>query len=495
MSDGTISARLQVFGERPGPRINPAIHGQFAEHLGNCIEGGLWVGEESSIPNTRGIRDDVVGALKALQVPVLRWPGGCFADEYCWRDGIGPRASRPRRINTHWGGVIETNQFGTHEFMDLCERIGAEPYVAGNLGSATPREMLEWVEYLTCDQPSTLVELRRQNGRKEPWRVPYFGVGNESWGCGGSMRAEFYADQFRRYATYVKSYSGNQIARIACGPGGEDYGWTEVLMAQARSQMEGLSLHWYSLPTGRWEKKGSATNFGEAEWHSTLARAARIEEVVAKNAAIMDRHDPERRVGLVVDEWGTWYDADPGTPPGFLRQQSTLRDALVAAVTLSALHAHAARVTMANVAQMVNVLQAMILTDGERMLLTPSYHAFDLYKQHQGGLSVPLEHDAPDYALGGESVRCLHGSASRDAAGALHVTLSNLDPRRELELVVSGLSGPIRGSVLTASSMNAHNTFSNPDVVAVRPFTGFRTDAAATRVVLPPMSLVLLSAT
>jgi len=352
--------------------IEKYIYGHFAEHLGRCIYEGFWVGQDSPIPNTRGIRNDVVEALRKIKPPVLRWPGGCFADEYHWKDGIGPRERRPARVNTHWGGVTENNHFGTHEFMDLCEQLGADPYICGNVGSGTVQEMAEWVEYITFAGKSEMADLRRQNGREEPWRLPFFGVGNENWGCGGHMRPEYYADLYRRYQTYVRHYSGNRVYKVACGPTG-DYRWTEVLMREAGRWMDGLSLHYYTLP-GTWEKKGSATQFDESEWFSTLRNALHMEELIRRHSAIMDRYDPQRRVGLIVDEWGTWYDVEPGTNPGFLYQQNTLRDALVAGIHLNIFNNHAERVKMANIAQTVNVLQAMILTDGPRMIVTPTYH-------------------------------------------------------------------------------------------------------------------------
>ena len=311
-------ASLQIRADSPGVKVNRNIYGHFAEHLGRCIYEGIWVGEDSPIPNTRGIRNDVVEALRQLQIPVLRWPGGCFADEYHWRDGIGPREDRPKLINTHWGGVVENNHFGTHEFMDLCEQIGAEPYICGNVGSGTVQEMMNWVEYLTSDADSPMANLRRANGREEPWKLTFFGVGNESWGCGGSMRPEYYADLYRRYNTFVKNYSGNNIYRIACGANDEDYQWTEVLMSRAGRKMNGLSLHYYTIPTGNWGSKGSATEFDEALYHSTLKRTLHMDELVTKHSEIMDEHDPGKRVGMVIDEWGIWTDVEPGTNPRFL---------------------------------------------------------------------------------------------------------------------------------------------------------------------------------
>lgn len=487
-------AALVIRADQPKGVINRNLQGQFAEHLGRLIYEGLWVGEDSSIPNTRGLRNDVVGALKELHIPVLRWPGGCFADEYHWRDGIGPRDQRPRRPNASWGGV-DTNAFGTHEFMELCELLGTEPYINGNLGSGTPQEMMEWIEYMTSDSDSSLARLRRQNGRDKPWKVPYFAVGNESWGCGGEMRPEHYADEYRRYATFIKDYSGNHIQKLAVGSHDDYYAWTEVLMAQAARQMQGLSLHYYTLPTGNWARKGSATAFEEKEWHATLVRTLRIEEFIQKHSAIMDKYDPQKRVGLMVDEWGTWYDREPGKDMGALYQQNTLRDAVVAAINLNIFNQHADRVQMANIAQMVNVLQAMVLTDKEKMVLTPTYYVFKMYKVHQGATLIPIDLSAPEYKIDQASVPSLSASASRDKDGKLHLTIVNLDPNRSAEIttkVTGATVSDITGEVLTAATMNAMNTFDNPNALKPAPFTSYKVQASQVMLSISPKSVVTL---
>jgi alpha-N-arabinofuranosidase len=491
-----LKAELTIRADQPKGKINRNLYGQFAEHLGRCIYEGLWVGGESGIPNTRGIRSDVVAALRALQVPVLRWPGGCFADEYHWRDGIGPRSERPKRINTHWGGVIETNAFGTHEFLDLCEQIGADPYVSANVGSGTPQEMMEWVEYMTSSSDSSLAQLRRRNGREKPWRIPYLGVGNENWGCGGNMTPEYYSGEYRRFSTFAKNYGENRLFRIACGSNGEDYNWTEVLMAQAARRTQGLSLHYYTVPTGNWRAKGSATAFGEPEYHATLARTLRIEGILDKHIAIMDKHDPEKRVGLMVDEWGTWYDPEPGREPGFLYQQNSLRDAIVAAVNLDVFNRRSDRIAMANIAQLVNVLQAMILTDKEKMVLTPTYHVFEMYKVHQDATFIPVELTAPPYVLGEASVPSLDASASRDSAGVLHVSLVNLDPNRPAAVsasVTGLLPRSVTGRVLTAPAVNTVNTFDRPDAVVPVPLSGVKVEGGTIRLTLPSKSVAVLT--
>jgi alpha-N-arabinofuranosidase len=491
-----FKAELVIRADQPKSTINRNIYGHFAEHLGRCVYEGIWVGDESSIPNTRGIRNDVVAALKSMNIPVLRWPGGCFADEYHWRDGIGPRDKRPKRINTTWGGVIETNAFGTHEFMDLCELIGADAYIGGNVGSGTPQEMMDWVEYMTSDSRSALADLRRQNGREKPWKLPYFGVGNENWGCGGNMRAEYYADEYRRFATFIKSYSGNRIQRIASGANEDDYNWTEVLMSKAERQLQGFSLHFYTLPTNNWNRKGSAIRFGEEEWHSTLVRTIRMDELIQKHTAIMNKYDPQKRVGLIVDEWGTWYDPEPGQSLGILYQQNSIRDAVVAGVNLNIFNQHSDRVQMANIAQTVNVLQAVILTEKEKMIVTPTYHVFEMYKVHQNATLIPVEVTAPEYKLGSASIPSLHAPASRDRSGKLNISIVNLDPNRAAQVSMSirgATVANITGRILTAPAMNTTNTFDKPDTVKPVQLTGLKVEGDRILLNLPSKSVVVLS--
>ncbi len=492
----SLRTSVTVRTDQPGSVIEPAIYGQFAEHLGRGIYEGVWVGESSPIPNTRGLRNDVLAALKELGVPVLRWPGGCFADEYHWRDGIGPRHQRPTRINTSWGGVVDDNSFGTHEFMDFAELIGAEVYVNGNVGTGSPREMAEWVEYMTADNNSTLAQLRRANGRDKPWRLHYFAVGNETWGCGGNMRPEFYADLYRQYATFIKTPRDNKPQHIGSGANGSNTEWTEVLMRDAGKHMDAISVHYYTLPRGSWKDKGAATRFPESEWMSTFARTLRMDEILTNHGKIMDRYDPERRVALLVDEWGTWYDVEPGTNEGFLYQQNSLRDALVAAINFNIFHRHAERVRMTNIAQMVNVLQAMILTDGPRMLKTPTYHAFALYKPFRGATHVPVEISTAEYRFGSEAVPAVHATAARDRAGTLHIALTNLDPHRSasVELRLPGQTGKaLQGHILTAATTDAINTFDAPDTVRPARFKDIKLEGGQVRIELPAKSLLVLS--
>lgn len=497
-SANAMDAQVVVHADRPGAVIQREIYGQFAEQLGHGIDQGIWVGEGSAIPNIKGYRKDVVDALKAIHVPVVRWPGGCFADEYHWRDGVGPRKQRPVRRNLSWGGE-ENNAFGTHEFMDFAELIGAEAYIGVNVGGGTPREMGDWLEYLTADGQSTIARERRANGRNKPWKVAWLGIGNEAWGCGGHMRPAYYADLYRQFATFVHP-AGNEpspIMRVASGANADDFAWTEGVMSAASDLIDAYGVHYYTLPTNDWKKKGSATDFGEDEWIATLHGALRMDELLNKHSAIMDKYDPKKRVALVVDEWGTWYDPAPGVAVPALYQQNSLRDALAAAMTLNIFHAHTDRVRMANIAQMVNVLQAMILTDQKRMVLTPTYHVFDMYQVFQGATSLPVEVRAPDYAFGNMHVPGVQASAGRDAAGVVHVGLVNPSPDKtvRLHLHLSGARAKsIKGRVLTAPAITSINTFDHPEVVKPAPLAGVLPKGDEWTLSLPPRSVVVLDA-
>jgi alpha-L-arabinofuranosidase len=488
----------------PGPTISRHVYGHFAEHLGRCVYGGFWVGEDSPIPNVRGLRLDVVEALKAIRIPNLRWPGGCFADTYHWRDGVGPRERRPRMVNSHWGDVVEDNSFGTHEFMDLVELLGAEAYVSGNVGSGSVQELAEWVEYLTRGDDSPMAALRRANGRDEPWHARFWGIGNEAWGCGGNMRAEQYASLARHYSTFVRDHGDNRVYRIAVGPSDGNYEWTDVLMRsfgdlaadpdEPAGPFQALSLHYYTM-TGPWADKGDATRFTEDEWYVALCRAYRMEEFLCRHGAVMDRYDPYRKVGLAVDEWGTWWNVEPGTNPGFLYQQNTLRDALVASIHFDAFHRHADRVVMANIAQTVNVLQAMILTDPETgaLVRTPTYHVFEMNTGHHDAAALDVHlRDVPTRAVAGRTLPLVSVSASTSGDRAL-VSLSNLDAH-EPRTVVLDLRGrdvdAVTGRILTAPGLEAHNTPGSPSVVAPTGFDGIHTHSRGLRAELPPHSYV-----
>lgn len=484
-------ANIRIYPEQGNQQISKHIYGQFAEHLGSCIYGGLWVGPESDIPNTQGYRTDVLNALKKLQIPNLRWPGGCFADEYHWMDGIGPKENRPKMVNNNWGGTIEDNSFGTHEFLNLCELLGCEPYISGNVGSGTVEEMAKWVEYMTSEGDSPMANLRRKNGRDKAWKVKFFGVGNESWGCGGSMRPEYYSDLYRRYSTYCRNYDSNVLFKIASGASDYDYNWTETLMKQIGGRMDGISLHYYTV--GDWNNKGSATDFNTEDYYWTLGKCLEIEDVVKKHIAIMDKYDPKKNIALMVDEWGTWWDVEPGTIPGHLFQQNTMRDAFVAALTLHVFHKYTDRVKMTNIAQIVNVLQSMILTKGKDMVLTPTYHVFEMYKVHQDATFLPM-----DLICDKEKVRdnrevpVVSASASRDSQGKIHISLANVDPRQSENIHIDLQNVTIKsvnGRILTASSINDYNTFDSPEKVKPEVFKGAKVEKGKLSVSLPPMSI------
>jgi alpha-L-arabinofuranosidase len=489
--------RLTLKMDQAKEIINRNIYGHFSEHLGHCIYGGVWVGENSPIANVRGIRKDVVQALQEIKTPVLRWPGGCFADEYHWMDGIGTRGQRPTMINTHWGGVTEDNSFGTHEFLDLCEQLGCEPYITGNVGSGTVREMQQWVEYVTSDNVSPMTDLRKRNGREKPWQIKYWGLGNETWGCGGSMRAEYYRDLVRQYSTYCRNFGDNHLLKIACGANSDDYNWTEVLMQddRARSLIYGISLHYYTV-CHTWQNKGSAIQFDESEWFQTMRKTLHMEELVQKHAAVMDRYDPNKKVCLIVDEWGNWHDVEPGTNPGFLYQQNTLRDAMVAAVNLNIFNNHCDRVRMANIAQTINVLQAVVLTKDAQIVRTPTFYVFKMFAVHQDATMIPIELSCQEYALGTEKVPAVSASASRDKNGLIHITYANLDPKQSVAMLteLSGLAASAKatGQIITAQTMNAYNDFGAAEAVTVKPFSDVKVKGQHVQIDLPAKSVVMI---
>jgi len=483
---------ISIPNQTPSHRIDRRIYGQFAEHLGRCITEGVWVGSDSAIPNRNGIRTDVVEALRHIRVPLVRWPGGCFADEYHWLKGVGPE--RQPMVNTHWGGVVEPNDFGTHEYFELLNQLDAEAYINGNVGSGTVAEMQDWVEYMTLDDTAPMAELRKQHGRDQPWKLEFFGVGNESWGCGGNMLPLQYAYQFRQFQTYVRNYGDTPISKIACGANADDYTWTDVLMANAAEHMNGLSLHYYTIPTGSWSAKGSATDFDEYAWHETLRQTRRMEELLQRHSAIMDRYDPAKRISLIVDEWGTWYDVEPGTNPGFLHQQSTMRDAVVAALNLNTFHRHGDRVRMANIAQMVNVLQAMLLTDGARMIKTPTYHVFDLYQDHQdaGFVAVPSSYTGAPDGLGVDGDVTV---SRKDGGVTISATNTGLDREIEAAFELPGrISDVTRAQILTGADFRSHNTFDAPDEVALTDLP-VRIDGRRVRFTLPAHSVATVRVT
>ncbi|MBO4607291.1 MAG: alpha-N-arabinofuranosidase [Prevotella sp.] len=505
--DATIS--IQTTGSTQ--KIAKEIYGQFAEHLGTCIYGGLWVGPNSPIANTDGYRNDVLQALKDLQVPVLRWPGGCFADEYHWRDGIGPRSERPKMQNNNWGGTIEDNSFGTHEFLNLCELIGCEPYISGNVGSGTVEELAKWVEYMTSDGDTPMAKLRRQNGRDKAWKVKYLGVGNESWGCGGNMRPEYYSDLYRRYSVYCRNYDGNKLYKVASGASDYDYDWTKVLMDRVGNRMDGLSLHYYTC-SGWTGSKGSATQFDAQQYYWTLGKCLEIEDVIKRHCAIMDAKDPQKHIGLLVDEWGTWWDEEPGTVSGHLYQQNALRDAMVAALSLNVFHKYTDRVRMANIAQIVNVLQSMILTDTKgagHMVLTPTYHVFEMYKPFQEATYLPLTLKCETMHVrhemnkemdesrdeGYRTLPLVSASAAKTNDGRIILSLANvsLDKKQEISVRLSDFKGKsVSGRILSSKSVADYNDFDHPNRVQPVAFKDAKLKKDELTVKLPAKSIVVL---
>ncbi len=494
--------KLLINDEKELDRIEPEIYGHFSEHLGRCIYEGLFVGEDSEIPNVNGMRKDVVEALKEIQVPVLRWPGGCFADEYHWKDGIGDKAARKKMINTHWGGVLEDNSFGTHEYMELCKQIGCKTYVNGNMGSGTVQEMSEWVEYMTFNGVSPMANLRKANGHEDAWTVDYFGVGNENWGCGGNMTPEFYGNMYRRYQTFVRNYDeNNPIKKVCCGANVDDYHWTEEVMktcydhvpSQEHGFMDLLSLHHYVYPEG-WDTKGSSTEYDDEAWFKTMNKTLYMEELIRRHSSIMDTYDPDKVVGLSVDEWGAWYSVEPGTNPGFLYQQSTVRDALVAGITLNIFNKHCDRVKLACLAQTANVLQSVVLTEGPRMVKTPTYHVFHMYRHHQGAnlLESTLIGNS-EIGIGEWKVPVVTESVSKKD-GVITITLNNLstDDSISLDVVLTGnkIYELVEANIVSSDKMQDYNTFDNPDVVIEKPFNEININKNVCKLDLPPYSVV-----
>lgn len=500
-TEGRKMAKLIINENKELSTIEPEIYGHFSEHLGRCIYEGIYVGENSEIPNVNGMRTDVVEALKELKVPMLRWPGGCFADEYHWKDGIGPKETRKKMINTHWGGVVEDNSFGTHEFMELCRQIGCKTYVNGNLGSGTVQEMSEWVEYMTFNGVSPMADLRKKNGHEQPWKVDFFGVGNENWGCGGNMTPEFYANEYRRYQTYVRNYDPEKpIKKVCCGANVDDYFWTEGVMKTCFSHaewahgfMDYLSLHYYVHPEG-WEIKGSSTDFDGEVWYKTLDKALHMDELITRHGTIMDKYDPEKKVGMCVDEWGAWYTCEPGTNPGFLYQQNTVRDALIAGITLNIFNKHSDRVKIAALAQMVNVLQSVLLTEGDKMIKTPTYHVMHMYRHHQGAKLLESSVTGIDEIGTDEwKVPKVTESVSKDKDGIITITLNNLsiESAEEVEVqLANGVYKVVEARIVTNSDMHAHNTFEAPEEVTEKDFNDYEVKGENISVKLPVNSVV-----
>ncbi len=478
--------------------ISKHIYGHFAEHLGRCIYEGFYVGENSPIPNSEGVRNDIIDALKELKIPNLRWPGGCFADTYHWKDGIGPKENRPTIVNTWWGGVTENNSFGTHDFLNLCETLGAEPYLSGNVGSGSVQELADWVQYTNFKGKSPMSDLRRENGKDTPWTVKYWGIGNEAWGCGGNMRAEYYADIYRLYATFMSDADvEGGLYKIASGASNDDYNWTEVLMKNIpHNLLQGVALHHYSVID--WKAKGPDTAFTEDHYFGTMKESWLMNELIEKHVAIMDKYDTEKKVDLIVDEWGGWYNVEEGTNPGFLYQQNTMRDAMIAGMVLNIFNNHADRVKMANLAQTVNVLQAVILTKEEKMILTPTYHIMKMYNVHHDSKLLPLTFESPKYTYNGESLPAITASASLDQNDAVNISLVNIDSKKSNKVSIDLAElkvKKIEGIILKSGKLQDHNTFENPENIKPVEFKSYQFKQGKLDVELPPFSVVMIKGT
>lgn len=477
-------------------KISRHIYGHFAEHLGRCIYDGFYVGEKSSIPNTNGVRNDIIAALKKMKIPMLRWPGGCFADTYHWKDGIGPKEKRPAIVNRWWGGVTEDNSFGLHDFLNMCEELDTEPYLAGNIATGTVQELADWVQYVGSNTKNPMSDLRKQNGREQPWNTRFWGVGNEAWGCGGNMTPEYYANEFRKYATFMSDWTNSgKIFRVASGANSADYHWTETLMRNVPGNlMEGVALHHYSVID--WENKGPSTEFTEEQYFTTLKKALFMDTLVINHSAIMDKYDPQKKIALVVDEWGGWYNVEPNTNPGFLFQQNTMRDAMIAGVTLNIFHKHAERVRIANLAQTVNVLQAVILTEKEKMILTPTYHVMEMYNVHQDATLLPLKISTGDYVFAGQKLAAVSASASKDSTGVMHVSLVNIDPNKAQKITLNinaGKLNSVTGRVLSSKKIQDFNSFNEPEKIKPADFKDVVINKKAVSVTLPAASVVVLT--
>lgn len=477
--------------------ISKNIYGHFAEHLGHGIYGGFYVGDSNQkIPTIDGVRRDVIDALKKLKIPVLRWPGGCFADTYHWKDGIGPKDKRPSMLNVWWGNVKEDNSFGTNEFLNMCEELGADPYLSVNVGSGTVQDVADWVKYVNFQEgTSPMTDLRVKNGRTKPWHVKFWGIGNEAWGCGGNMTAEYYANVYRQYATFMTNWNNSdRIYRVASGAGDNDYHWTEVLMRDIpHGMLDAVALHHYSVID--WNKKGSATNFSEEEYFTTMERASLMEELVQKHSEIMDKYDPKKKVALVVDEWGGWYDVESGTNGAFLYQQNTMRDAMIAGLTLNIFNNHCDRVRMANLAQCINVLQAVILTNNEKIILTPTYHVMEMYNVHQNAVLIPLDVTSNDYQFGDSKLKAVSASASRDKNGIVHISLVNMDAHntQDVSIDITGLQArSVIGRILRSDKLQDHNSFDNPKKIKPATFNGANLAGSSLTVKMPAFSVVVL---
>jgi alpha-N-arabinofuranosidase len=504
------SGSIVISGDNSGPTISRDIFGQFTEMLGEGVYGGIWVGKDSKIPNVRGIRTDVVTALRAINVPVVRWPGGCFADQYNWRNGIGPVQSRVATVN-FWGNVVEPNSFGSDEYMDFVDQIGSEAYLSVNVGSRTPAEAAEWLEYLTTDQPSTLGMLRAANGHSKPYRIKYLGIGNESWGCGGGMTGARYVEEYKRFATFIRNMNPAQngaikfikskdaMREIAVGPDSDKTEYTEAVMT-AWSQkpaygwdIDGLSLHFYTGGS-KGVLSSPSTAFGEEEYATSIMNTYRMDELIGIHSAVMDKYDPKKKVGLMVDEWGLWATPDKGTNFMFMRQHGSLRDGIVAAINLNIFARHADRVRMANIAQLANVIHSLILTDQEKMVLTPTYYVYKMYVPFQDATLLRLDLAPGQYKVGEVTLPQIDGIAARARNGSIWLALTNIDAEKSTDLTVAvqdSAAHSASGDVLTGPKVDSANTFGEPDTASLKPVR-FEVKRGKLALRLPPKSVTVV---
>jgi alpha-N-arabinofuranosidase len=496
-AQGTIALRVDT--NQPGAKIDRHIFGQFMEQLGTQIYGGVWVGRDSKIPNTRGIRNDVVGALRALHVPDVRWPGGCYADQYHWRDGVGK--TRNARVNGSWGNVLDTNEFGTDEYFDFLHQIDAQAYVSVNVGSGTVKEAADWLEYMTADKPTALAKERAANGHPAPYKVAFMGIGNESWDCGGLMTPSEYTNKMKLFGRFVNNFNPAQpMEKIAVGPGTPDTVWTNAVMSTWQKRhgwsfdINGMSLHSYTV-YGGWPPHKPSTDFGEQDYAGVLNETLKMDGLIKEQSAVMDKYDPDKKIALVVDEWGAWLAPTPGSNPSFLQQQNSQRDAILAALNLNIFARHADRVRMANIAQMVNVLQAMIMTDGPKMVLTPTYYVFKMYVPFQDSTFLPVKYDAGTYRYKDMTLPRVDAIAARTKDGRIALSLINLDPHHAEQFAVTipgAASGAARGQVLSAPAVDSVNSFAAPDTVMPKPVSAHVANGKLT-ITLAPASVTVLT--
>ena len=484
------TAYLKYDPDKTLSHISPEIYGHFSEHLGRCIYNGIYVGKDSDISNINGIRKDAVNALKEIGIPVLRWPGGCFADEYHWHDGVG--SERKPILNSNWGRVSEDNSFGTHEFFELCELLGCKAYIAGNMGSGSVKELSEWIQYITAPADTPLGSERKVNGHEDPWTLEYLGIGNENWGGGGNMRPEAYADLYRQYQTFAKNYNNYDMVKVACGPNSDDYHWTEGIMQSLKPWHTGaISLHYYTIPTGEWSHKGDAVDFSEYEYYSTIAASLYMDELINRHGTIMDKYDDERKIKLIIDEWGCWYDVEKGTEPGFLYQQNTMRDAIVAAINLNIFNNHSDRVIMANLAQTMNVLQAVLLSDGESLVKTPTWQVFRLFLPHHGAELVRTSCAVPFITNDDIEIPQISCSMSKKN-DELFLTLSNISLDEPCSMLIdsekSGIS--FASAQIITADVHSFNDFGKEENVCIHDYSGFNITDGKLTLELPPCSVV-----